>query len=205
MSDDCIAVNSLYDYIAPELPGCPLAIVDQKINDVLRHFFEETQCYLYEISTIKLFEDQTDYEITDYPEQFDIARIYSVEKRCSEDSDDYFLLDPVNDYGITQYDVVSLVTAPTEDMDDGLRVKIVLSPKTTATCIPYNIYRDNYRVFASGVKSRCMMMSKAPWADAQMAQVYASLYEDGVSAQKIKIARGNLNTSTFFKPGFRFA
>lgn len=206
VSEDCIPISSLYNYVMPYIAGIPKVLLDQQIISTLRQFFDQTQCYQYLSRRLALKTNQTDYVITDYPTGYWPERIFSIRQYVNDEDKTGTLLVAGWDYtGNVNPVGFKLANIPTADLKNALEPTLVLLPEFTAVAMPLDIFNRFYEVIAAGVKARCQAMSKMPWTDPQQAVVNQTIYEDGINNARTRVERGWTNKTLFAKPAWRFA
>lgn len=204
MNDTFTSISDLYEYVTPELPGCPLSVIRQKAYWAIKRFLEETQSYIYESVPVKIRTGITDYEFSEYPGEYMPDRIFDV-KRFNSDHTQYSILDCNSDYLALSPSAIRLSLSPVEDTVGGLVARLILVPSSCVTQIPTEIYRRCQNAICSGIKFLCFSMAKTPWADMQMAIYYNGSFEELIAKERIFQARGGLNRTIILKPGERFA
>lgn len=204
--EDSIQISKLNEYILTDITSIPTPLLYQQTISVLRHFFDQTQCYQYLCRRIALKTNQTQYEITDYPTGYWPERIFSIRQYVNEDDKTGNLLVPGYDFtGEVNPVRFKLATIPTANQTNALEVTLVLLPEFSAVAIPLDIFNRFYEVIASGIKARCQAMPKKPWSNPQQAIVNQQLYDEGINNARLRVSRTWTNKTLFAKPAWRFA
>ena len=196
MMGQTINISDIRKYILPEVPGCPLPLLDQVIIDVWREFCNETQAWKCDLDPINVRDTVTEYEL-DAPNNYSqIIVPTKVQIFRDEDSPihpDAQTEEPYDAY--TRFDkcAIILVLTPSEDITNGLRIRVALRPRLTATLMDQQLFEDTYDYAAFGVKARLMLMPKKDWSAQQMGLYYQQRYWDGVGKARIDETRQRLN------------
>lgn len=192
-------ITALYPFCVPELPDCPLILIKQHTLEVMRDFFSRTQCWQYELPAISLVVDQADYDIDPPVEGSEIDMVVKLEQETTElGARDHYELDE-------EKRTITLVNAPDAAVTDGLVATVALIPKLSCTEVPTRQYSDWHDTWASGVKSRLMLMPGRSWSNEKLGVYYHGQYELGVSSAAWAVKRKRTNKTMFVKPRFAFA
>jgi hypothetical protein len=190
---DMVDINK---YVSPELPGCPTALLNQVVIDVVREFCNETQALKCDLDPINIVDTVTDYDLDSPNSYTEIIVPTKVQiYRTGEEPvhPDAQTEEPYSAY--TRFDkcVLSLVSAPSEDIVDGLRVRVALRPALDATLLDRRFFRDNYDFLSFGIKARLMMMPTKDWSNERLGLYYQGRYWDGVGKARIDEQRNRVN------------
>ena len=192
-------ITSFRDYTVPELPGCPLSIVDQAIMETLREFFHRTQYWQEDLTAIDVVAAQTEYELDPSSSNSEIDAVVTVEQDGSE-------LEAGVDYKLDDTKkLLVLNNEPDAASTGGLEVKVALKPRLTATRIPERMFNDWVYQIAAGVKGKLMALPKMKWTDQQMAVFYFDKFESGVAEACWESLRGRTNKTITVRATYAFA
>ena len=162
------AYASLIPSMNVRLPDCSPAMIGQALWLAGRDFCVESEAYIVTLDAIDIVTDQQEYTLT-IPDQFDPIRAFEVRRRSEDevtDSKKGTLIDA------SQYDfhimtnVLEFVTNIfTEDITDGLVVKLVLAPQEDQddTELDFEWVRKYARYIKAGAFYELFSMPKSPW------------------------------------------
>ena len=160
-------LTDLREFLWPELPGCPWALVRQHLRLVFQDFCARTGIWQVTLATIDLVEDQTEYTLTP-AEEATPHRILWVKQDSST-------LDP-STYSFTSETTLTLATAPSADSADGLEVRVSLRPTPTTEVVPSWLLNRWQTAWCDGTKARLMKMKNREWTDRELAVHYDGEY-----------------------------
>jgi len=175
----------IYPYVMPELPKCPKGMVLQAFRFVLREFLHRSQVYEYDLEAIDIVDGTTEYAIASPLANTDIDAVVEVKHQSR-------VLNPMREWTVPfAKDVVILVNEPSEDVTDGLEIKVCLITLLTADTIAPRLFTDWVDDWAAGVKARLMIQPKKAWTNPQLAAEYHRQYWSGIrQATNIRIKQG---------------
>lgn len=190
--------TDLYPDLIPYLRGCPEPIVLSAIRRMTRKFCSRSEAWRVELDPITLREGITEYEI-DAPFDAEIRRISEL-RINTEDGVDAGIpgtLIPDDKYLYDRYDDSKVVLddayEPTEDVTNGLEIKVVLVPKRDADRIDV-FFLDMWQdVIIGGVMSDLMVMPNVKWSDPARALIGNQEYLRGISMARAELDRQSTN------------
>lgn len=189
--------SSLREYTGPQLPDCPIALLDQTARRIARQFCEDTQAWQYDLSPIRIRADKRDYQLSlDDIDCAEIFRVWSVRIVKDEDtSPDGVLQDPQEHYTLIgdHHQKLRFTCTPKETISKGLRVRVSLRPLRTATEIECFMFDEYYEGLASGVMGTLMAMPKKPWTDLRTSREMKHQYATAIAEARIAVSRGYMN------------
>lgn len=176
-------VDELIQLIYAELPNCPQVMQKQHLQRALIEFCKDSEL-LQETITRNVVADQATYYINS---TYDA----SIHRLLSVKIDDREL--DINDYELVNESELRLDNAHTEDVTDGLVIKMVLRPTLnngdTESSLP-SIFLDRYgHIIATKAKSSLMLIPRKPWSEPQTGAYYAEQYR--IMLNESKINRGH--------------
>jgi len=191
MAEDWTNLSDLYPLVTPELPGCPLPLILQRIRKVIIEFCRDSQAWEYDLDPINVRDGTTDYDLDLDTAEAVIDQIQEVLLEDSEifQGEDFIMASPV---------LLSLIEEPSADVDGGLEVTVSLRPSRTATTIDPRLFDDWADCWAAGVKAELMVMPGKPWTDQSLSRFYKAEYHKGLSQAKNRAATGDVNQTIRF-------
>lgn len=192
-------IADFYQYVSPELPGCPdetlrRAIV-QSVQTLCRkaHIWRELQ------DPIQLVDGVREYE-PDVPAG---ARIVNIEEVfCGSSHLEAVTLgaikwkmpdwqtaegsEPVYYMGANDWGVINVYPLP-KDPAAELTLRAEFEPLMGATVLPDFILQRYQEVIEMGVKARCMIMPKVTWSDPATGEYWRARFDSAASDAAIKM------------------
>jgi hypothetical protein len=83
-------------------------------------------------------------------------------------------------------DVLRIHPAPTKDIEDGLRLTLIVAPSKDACDIDATLYNKWHDAIVNGALSEIHMMTNQPWSSVSRADYRRRLFEDAVSRATIR-------------------
>jgi len=186
----------MFKYAHAELPGCPQPLFNQHIIQAGRLFCEKSRVWREDLDSYDLEEDEKEYTLSPIVDSVTYAaRIEAiVEVRWnSEDgvtNGDDGTLQNWRTYGLNpNTNVLTFETAPSDDVTDGLDVKVILVPHLDATDMNdwvLNLYAEP---ILAGALTTLKLIPKTEWYDPPGADRNARIFRNGVAKAKADIAR----------------
>jgi|GEM_PF-5628456 len=193
------ALSEMYQYMMPELPGCPKPLIIQHLRETIREWAYRTQAWEQDLNDIDIVDGTSDYELDSPVEDTEIAGLVH---RPSDDVGVHYdgrLLSPGVEYTIpVAKDVIHLVSAPVADLTDGLEITAVLTLANDATAsseVPDRLFQDYRQTWAYGAMSRLMLMKGKKWSDKETGILYHNIYWDAIRLAIGERTRGRTNRS----------
>jgi len=195
-------LSDLYELMVLEVPGCSTAIMLHQLKLALRRFCEETEIWREDLASIDIEEDEDEYILTSVYDA-DIARIIDVRVNTEDgvtNGDDGALISPSRYEYDPQTYTLTLGWEPSDDVTDGLDVKVVLLPCHTiddAGMEETFINRWYEPIYAKALADLLKMPSKK-WTNPELAGHYQSEYYRGVARARAELQRETLNDDLNF-------
>lgn len=188
MAGGITLLTELRNRTMPDLPGCPTATIDMAIQDVVRDFCTQTECW-EETITQTLTDDTVAYTLTSTKTDADIRRIFSVTIKsvASDVAADLEPVDPIY-YEFNGTTGLTLATAitPTATVLTGLVTKVILVPKINATTWDTMLMNRYADAIIAGVKARLMDNDKEGWGNPRRAKDERATYDRHVALGMIE-------------------
>lgn len=182
--------ETLHPLITPDLPGCPLEVINRELGAVAEDFFSRTQLWRENITTQNTVIDQALYDITDCAviesvlwAKVDNINITHTDERLVNPEDLARTGQPT-DFWIVQETQIRLFPIP--DTVLPLTVRVVLKPSRTARGIPKFVYQRWVDAFVSGAIYRIARTPNKEWTNTEQAAMHKGLYEQAVTNARIR-------------------
>ena len=203
-------LTTLYQYVMPELPGCPSALIDREIIEVVKDFCERTLQWdtpSDDPVKINIKDEQKQYDVDCPDTQAEVVTYKKVLRRYydAEETDDLQELYPEKDYTRPEHNLIKLDAEPTADQTNGLEISLALRPRRTCTKVPDCLFDQFYMVWANGVMGRLMKMEGKRWSNPVRGAELSEKYEAGVVAAMTDERRGHTLKRLQAKPRWKFA
>ncbi len=175
--------SGFYDYIAPDLPGCPLAAIDVALRQAAIAFCEQSLAWGYDHPEISIVSGTNTYDYVP-PAQAVVHAITYAEldgKELASQAASYSIniYDWRNRTGTPKYvlggtTALTLVSRP--DANGTLKLTVALKPSPAATGLDDSIFNEYREAIVHGALSRSMMSPKKPYTSTQLAQYHAQQF-----------------------------
>jgi len=193
------ALSEMYQYVMPELPGCPKPLILRTGVEIIREWCVRTQAWEQDLNDIDIIDGQKDYELDSPVEDTEVIACVSRPSDGVGVKNDGRLLSPGTEYTIgIDKDVITLYSEPTADDDEALKIPVALSiilASTATTEVPERLFSDNHGIWAYGTMSRLMLQKKKSWTDSDTGRLYHNIYWDGIRLAIAERTRGRTNRS----------
>ncbi|HTJ55870.1 MAG TPA: hypothetical protein VL380_10715, partial [Nitrosospira sp.] len=174
--------SDFYDLAAPDLPGCPLAVMDVALRLVTINFCEHSLAWTYAHPDIPVTPNIDSYAFTP-PAGAVVHAIIRAEfngrridfSRAEADRE----ISGRNRTGIPGYvraSAMSLILTPTPDTSGTLAMTVALKPSPDAAGIDDSIFDEYREAIVHGALARLMLSPKKPYTNMQLAQYHEQLF-----------------------------
>lgn len=193
--------SDFYDYVLPEVPGCPQALATIHIRNVTIDFFEATGIYTTDMDALTLTDGTATYDLFP-PAGYDVSRIHSAwydDTPIFPLSDDQLRIASVRWGSMTgapqaylqeTQDTVRFVPCPDATATESVNYRAVLCPTRQALGIDDWVFNRWVVVISDGAKARLMAIPAKPYSNAELAQFYETRYRAGVTEAIAAVNRG---------------
>jgi hypothetical protein len=185
-----VAWETFRPLVTPDVPGCPLEIVDRELAITASDFFARTQLWREDLESQNTVVDQAFYDITDCAivESVIWAKVDDIDIKHTDER----LVDPEfltrkgkpTHFWIEKETQIRLHPIP--DQVFPLDVRLVLKPSRTARGVPDFVYQRWADAFVSGAIYRIARTPNKEWTNAQQAALHKNLYEQAVTNARIR-------------------
>jgi hypothetical protein len=188
--------NAFYDLVVPDLPGCPLVVVEAALRRAAIAFCEQSLVWKAEHDEIDVVSGTADYAFVppsgavvhaiDYAE-FDGEEIESHAGRTDIEIEDWR-----NETGTPEYvlgGATSLLLVPEPDVDGTLTLTVILKPTPTATGVEDFIFNEYRETIVHGALARLMQSPRKPYTDAALSVMHQQQFAIGAGQAGNRVAR----------------
>jgi hypothetical protein len=195
-------LSAFYNFVMPELPGVPLALVDQHLLTVARDFCDRTSVWRDSFPDLYPMPGYSTLPL-DLPEpRSRAAFVRLLDVRVGEQWL-WSALEPRGTVsGTPQWPPgqppFTIADTPmgleiTFDTEPVARVQLVgsMQPAIGATSLPDVLLNKHSEAIRTGVLSRLMRMVGKPWSNAEQAGLYGQTYDAECNLAAYQAARGN--------------
>ena len=190
-----------YDYVLPEVPGCPQDLAKQYIRAATIEFYERTGVLVYTAAALTIVDGTHTYTPA-APAGYEIARIEElyygdawVEPKSNvqlaelyqnwqeeEGEPRYFLQETTTTFRV--------VPIPDQNYTDTLKPRVVLRPTRSGTQISEDwVYNKWVEVIAAGALARLQQMPQKPWKDLEQAAINYRKFQAGIATATVDTNR----------------
>lgn len=167
--------SDFYDLVAPDVPGCPVLVLDNALRQSAIEFCQQSLSWKYAHPDIILIAGQSVYPF-DPP---DGAVVYTISyaayngKEVQSHVGESSLRDWDwrNQTGAPDYVMggASLTVVPTPDVAGPLTLIVVLQPSPDAAGVDDRLFNDDREAIIHGALSRLMLSPKKPYTSSALA------------------------------------
>ncbi|MCY1167579.1 hypothetical protein D9M73_75470 [compost metagenome] len=176
-----------YDLLLPELPGCPVALLDLHLVLAARQFCSQSSAWREPFTPLDLVAGQADYYLDPPETQSEVVRLtsltindtllwldsdaeqLSITARCPK----YRRNEPPFTLGNDLRTMTLMVDeVPTAAVTAGMVVEGAMQPKQGADRLPDLLLIQYSEAMRYGTLARLMVMAKKPWTDRDLAREY---------------------------------
>lgn len=204
-------IDTLFDFVAQEIPSAPRLLVQSKMRETLREFFDDSKLWQVTLAPLALDVDVGRYILTP-PENTVVARILDVSpaadsKPLIETRETAMVsvspawrtekaaiarryIPEVEPGALTIYPIPS-------EAGRSVVVKVAVYPGMVATTIPDWIgeaYRD---AFVAGALARLQRLHNKPWTDLKEGARNEDAFQAGVSRARAQVAKSGTHGPTY--------
>lgn len=179
--------SAFYDYILPDLPGVPAALVDLHLRRTAIDFLGESGVYTTKITPIDIVAGTADYTLASPVAETEPAFAWALWADTTKlTPTSLAVLDGsgswesrtgvVSSFAQTTPTLVTLYPKPDTASVGGLTGRIAIRPTFTSTGVTDWVGQLYIDALALGTKARLMAMANKPWTNPTMAAANTTLY-----------------------------
>lgn len=201
-------LDDFYQYVLPEVPGCPEITADVAIRSALIEFCEKSHVIQRNHDPVTILAGITDYELEPPTGQL-VVKVMRAWYRTLE-------LDPAAPDSVPKAEVyntlftgadksradprvflqkdersISVFPIPKETVSNSLTMRVALKPTRVAATFEDVLFEDYAEVIASGAKYRLLSMANKPWTNGPASAANLTVFMSGVNAARSRAIRGN--------------
>ena len=190
--------SDFYDLAAPDLPGCPLAVMDVALRLAAINFCEQSLAWRYDHPDIPVTPNTDSYAFTP-PAGAVVHAITRAEFNgrkidFSRAEADREISSWRNRTGAPEYigaNAMSLILMPTPGTSGTLTMTVALKPSPDAIGIDDAIFDEYREVVIHRALARLMLSPKKPYTNMQLAQYHDQLFAIRVADAGMRAARSH--------------
>lgn len=177
--------QSMLPVFLMDLPGLNDVLAKQALALAGRKFCMDTELYTKELEPIDIVAETREYSLSSLlPSNTAIIRLAEV--RYGETAtDDTTTAYNVDNYSLEDETIFKFVTAPSEDITDGLVCNVILRPIVSSTSLESWFFDRYFEAIAAYAKYYLLSMDKKkPWSDSGRATSFKNKYRDYLDRYK---------------------
>lgn len=200
--------ESLLPEIIPMVPGCPDTLIENNIRSAVIELCEKTEVYQQELDPLTTVANIYEYDL-EAPAQTSVCKLLWVTHLGNEiEAITTALLEQrepkwrdSNYYGSPKYFVkqsqstVWLVPVPNATQVSSTIIRAVLKPTPSSTACDDGVMSDYRDTIVNGALFRLLRLPSKDWTDYAGAQVYGSLFNEGLVYAERKARQGDVRVS----------
>lgn len=188
--------SSFYDFISPDLPGCPFGAIDVSLRLAAIAFCEQSLAWKYEHPEITVVVDTAEYSFVPPTASVVHAITYAEfdgeEIQANVAQENIGIWDWRNQTGTPEYilgGATALTLVPTPDVAGTLTLTVTLKPSPTADGIDDDIFNEYREAIVHGALARLLLSPKKPYTDAGLASYHQHQFIIKAGAAGLRAAR----------------
>ena len=200
--------SNFYQYVLPDVSGCPEISVDIAIRAAVIDFCEKSLVIQRDHDPITVLVGVIDYDL-EPPTNNVVTKVMRVWFKNLE----LQAMAPDNVYHAEIYNnlfvganvnqseprfylqkdsrTVTIYPIPKETATNALTMRVAYKPTRTAQIIDDSIFEDYAETIAYGAKYRLLSMASKPWTNGPAAAAAMTLFNSGVNVARQRASRGN--------------
>jgi hypothetical protein len=200
--------ESLLPEIIPMVPGCPDTLIENNIRAAVIEFCEKSEAYQQELDPVTTVANIYEYDLEPPPqtsvckilwathlgEEIEAITTALLEQREPKWRDSNYAGRPK--YFVKQNpSTFWLVPVPNLTQVSSTIIRAVLKPTYTSTACDDGVMSDYREAIINGALFRLLRMPSKDWTDYAGAQVYGSLFNEGLVYAERKARQGDVRVS----------
>lgn len=180
----------LHPLITPDIPGCPLEIVNRELAAVAEDFFSRTQLWRESLDAQQTVIDEPYYDITDCTTVESVlwAKVDNLDLIHTDER--FITPEFLNRKGRPTHFWIEKETQirlyPIPDVVLPLDIRVVLKPSRSARGIPNFVYQRWVDAFVAGAIYRVTRIPNKEWSNSEQAAFNKNMYEQAVTNARIR-------------------
>lgn len=200
------ALSAFTRYVALEVPGCPIPIIEDAVLRAAQTLCEHSD-RMTSVIQITTVADQGDYTLI-MPDDYVLSRVEGVRSAAyprglgvtnKRESSGITASGIPKDYYVKGDNTLAMVPPPATS-DEIMSADVVLKPSMSSTTLHDALLNDCRDIIVAGAKSILMDMTGQPWFNQEKAIVNASLFNEGVIKDSVAIMTGRAGGSLTARP-----
>jgi hypothetical protein len=189
--------SSFYDYLLPDVPGCPMVAMDFALRQSAIMFCIQSLAWRYEHPPISVVVDTDEYLFAPPADALVHAVLYAEfndkEIDVNTRPNDMQIWNWRHSTGTPQYLLggsTTLTLVPNPDVEGTLTLTVAVKPADNSIGIDDSIFTEYKDAIVHGAKGRLMMSPKKPYTDPQLAAMHLHEFAVRTTAAGVRAARG---------------
>lgn len=188
--------TAFYDYIVPDLPGCPFAVADHALRLAAIAFCEQSMAWRYQHPDVTVIAATAEYAFVPPAESVVHTITYAefegeaIETHAGESNimiDDWHNQTGTPEYVLGGYTGITLV--PTPDVAGTLTMTVVLKPSPTAIGVDDNVFNEYRAAIVHGALAMLMLSPKKPYSSPNLATYHQQQFTIAAGMAGMRQAR----------------
>jgi hypothetical protein len=188
--------DAFYDFVVPDVPGCPFAAVDVALRQAAIDFCSQSLVWKYSHPDITVAPGTASYNFAP-PAQAVVhtvtyAEFEGSEIDCHTGESGIQIYNWRNQTGTPEYvlgGATSLTLVPTPDVAGTLKLEVALKPSPAATGIDDDVFNEYRDAVVHGALGRLMASPKKPYTALQLATYHQQLFTQLTGQAGYRVAR----------------
>jgi len=168
--------SEFYDLTVPDLPGCPMGVLNYALRQSAIAFCEQSQAWKFTLDDIAVEANTGVYALINTPvgsivHVITYAKFNDTEISPNTSESNIPIWNWRDQTGIPEYVLggpTAVTLVPTPNLNGTLKLIAVLKPTPVAEGIDDDIFNEYREAIVHGAKSRLMLSPKKPYTDASL-------------------------------------
>ena len=194
-------LDNFNKYIAPEVRGCPMPVIEDAVRDTIRWFCGRTSYWrMWLDDQLSVYEDDESVEL-ELPDNTRLVDVLAIQKVNDNGTYGDYLDKDAYVYAGFESTLQILFNEPATENYDA-RVRVALKPDIDTNTVQDWVYEDFRDVVCHGALSRLLNMSTKPWYQQSAALAHRKHFDAAVTAAIAQVALECVNTLAPKKTGY---
>lgn len=188
-----------YDYLLPDVPGCPLGMADLQLRLAAREFCDKTLVWVEWLDDVTTVADvlEYDFDLTPQQEVIQLQRATIDDKHLpvlsERDIPSNWRVSASMDRSIFTLDKKVFYVVPAQSAGLAVATQCALKPSQAAIGVEDFIYEQYADVIAAGAKAKLMLSPKKPYTDGTLAAFHGGKFDSKCSEIAWQVAKSHGN------------
>lgn len=192
------ALSVIRPFIMPEVPNCPVPLIDRAILTTVRDLCEKAELWKETRADVDMTDGEAEIAITvdsaaeivsvEYVQFNGLELCQTTERELSTWDASWRTTegDPTHVFTVLRDSVLRLYPIPNRTVADAIGYEVIVKPAMTATSIADFLYEQHIETIRNGALYELLRMANQPWSNPETAIFYRNQYRYGMQEARFK-------------------